>query len=133
MSKVTKNLWSGILTVEGEKDQFRFTITSKSTGEATASVDMSKEEVKEFSSEILTVAYGTGNTLPSAHQINDEVVVNFWKAKMNARVLGIHFYEGKVKYDLEVFSKEQDFTRIYNIDSAFVTKYTLPEPTLQED
>lgn len=42
--------------------------------------------------------------------------------KITATVIGIHFYESKVKYDLELWLIDNHFTRIYNIDSAYVTE-----------
>lgn len=61
--------------------------------------------------------------LPSAHQFGDEVWLVLWSAKIASQVHGVHFYEGKVKYDLTVYGGDGLSTRIYNVDSAFVTKY----------
>lgn len=61
--------------------------------------------------------------LPAAHQFGDEVWLCLWSAKIPSQIHGIHFYEGKVKYELIVFGDNGESTRIYNIDSAFVTKY----------
>lgn len=59
--------------------------------------------------------------LPSAHQIDDKVYLNLWgKEPIYAQVHAVHFYAGKVKYDLEVFGGNGENTRIYNVDSAFV-------------
>jgi hypothetical protein len=64
-------------------------------------------------------------TLPSRFQINDKVVFIIQGKDSNfgcfdAVVKGVHFYKGKVKYDLELQFGQDDFTRIYNIDSCFV-------------
>lgn len=65
-------------------------------------------------------------TLPSQHQINDEVWFNLWSASVPSEVVGIHFYPGKVKYDLQLNMRAsadgQSTTRIYNVDSVFVSK-----------
>lgn len=65
--------------------------------------------------------------LPSAHQFDDEVFLRLWGDDIIGRILGVHFYPGKVKYDLEVFAgdaqpetEKTEFTRLYNVDSAFV-------------
>lgn len=60
--------------------------------------------------------------LPSQHQIGDCVWFQTWSANIIVNVIAIHFYTGKVKYDLELFSENGDTTRIYNVDSAFVVK-----------
>lgn len=66
-----------------------------------------------------------GVTLPSQFQVNDKVEFiiqgknsNF--GNFDAIVKGVHFYNGKVKYDLELIFAKDDVTRIYNIDSCFV-------------
>lgn len=61
--------------------------------------------------------------LPSAHQMGDEVWLCLWSAKIVSEIHAIHFYEGKVKYDLIVHGDNGQQTRVYNIDSAFVTKH----------
>jgi hypothetical protein len=61
--------------------------------------------------------------LPSENQIDDEVFFNLWSATVVGKIKAVHFYSGKVKYDLDVFpEKGGDTTRIYNIDSIFVSK-----------
>lgn len=65
------------------------------------------------------------NKLPSAHQINEPVVCHLLAEKYECRVNKIHFDETKVMYDLAVGWVEDDgyqYTRIYNVDSAFVSK-----------
>lgn len=60
-------------------------------------------------------------TLPSRLQIEDKATVTFpQNGSFQAVVIGIHFYTGKVKYDLEVRFEENRATRVYNVDSAFV-------------
>lgn len=61
-------------------------------------------------------------TLPSQHQVGDRVWLNFWSCSVPAGVIAVHFYPGKVKYDLEVNPKRGNSTRMYNIDSLMVTK-----------
>jgi hypothetical protein len=65
--------------------------------------------------------------LPSRHQLDEKVVYDIWGNKTRAEILAVHFYPGKVKYDLELLapppqleSSEPDTTRIYNVDSFFV-------------
>jgi|SRR6185369_5012426 len=60
--------------------------------------------------------------LPSAHQMGDEVWVHLWVSKFCGYINGIHFYEGKVKYDIKVYGQGELYTKLYNIDSAFVSK-----------
>ena len=86
--------------------------------------------------------------LPSAHKIGDEVKLAFGEAGglNNAEIINIKFTPGKVLYDIELLVLTQDltpeekekekcknnpnigfptrnfYTRIFNIDSAFVTK-----------
>lgn len=65
--------------------------------------------------------------LPSTHQFGDEVNVTFFNnGVFTGTVVKIHFTESKVFYDLEVEFKykgldELGSTRVYNVDSAFVT------------
>ena len=63
-----------------------------------------------------------GLMLPSAHQIGSSVFLQLWSARIVSEIHAVHFYEGKVKYDLIVFGDNGEQTRLYNIDSAFVTK-----------
>jgi hypothetical protein len=60
--------------------------------------------------------------LPSEHQIDDKVWYTLWSANVSGEIKGVHFYPGKVKYDLELFGKDGETTRIYNIDSVYVKK-----------
>jgi hypothetical protein len=58
--------------------------------------------------------------LPSKVQIKDVVKVDFENgAPMTATVVAVHFYEGKIKYDLNLWIGDYS-TRIYNIDSCYV-------------
>lgn len=67
-------------------------------------------------------------TLPSNHQIFDKVKVflmpegedNF--PGISGKIIGIHFYPGKVKYDIELLFLGDFTSRVYNIDSVLVTK-----------
>lgn len=63
--------------------------------------------------------------LPSSHQLDDVVKVKFTEKQetpFRAQILAVHFYGvGKVKYDLEIFTTPSDSTRIYNVDSLYVS------------
>lgn len=72
--------------------------------------------------------------LPSQHQIDDIIIVSFdininsyvEKVTSNtinfeAVVKAVHFYPGKVKYDIEIETPEYT-TRIYNLDSILLFK-----------
>lgn len=61
-------------------------------------------------------------TLPSAHQHDDFVWLSFWETYIASQVNAVHFYHDKVKYDLKVMGGNGEETRVYNVDSAFVTK-----------
>lgn len=65
--------------------------------------------------------------LPSRFQIGDEVLFYYIEEgraetfpAIGAFVLAVHFYEGKVKYDLNLCLGQYK-SRIYNVDSALVT------------
>lgn len=66
---------------------------------------------------------------PSLFELNQVVQVGFHKDERTttATIRGIHFYPGKVKYDLGLWlgdgsvDNPESETRIYNIDSYFVT------------
>jgi hypothetical protein len=78
------------------------------------------------------VGYSNGDTwLPSQFNIGDKVKVHLKglssendgtmrEVDYAATILAVHFYQGKVKYDLEVPIFDEPPTRIYNIDSIFV-------------
>jgi hypothetical protein len=68
---------------------------------------------------------------PSKHQIGDQVKFliaqedlpgSYRACCLIATVKSVHFYAGKVKYDLELPIAGESPTRIYNIDSCFVVK-----------
>lgn len=70
------------------------------------------------------------NQLPAQHQIGDKVKFSINQQDENkelheynatAKVIGVHFYNSKVKYDLEIPISDEAPTRVYNIDSCFVT------------
>lgn len=71
--------------------------------------------------------------LPSEHQVDDVVDVSFGSTGFikECRVIKVHFSDSKVLYDVSVpvvcenleGNTNTSFTRIYNIDSAFVTKH----------
>ncbi len=72
-----------------------------------------------------------GLSLPSQHQISDPVMV-FLMPKgpgepdtfpgFNGWITGVHFYEGKVKYDVELKFYGDYASRIYNVDSVLIQK-----------
>ena len=68
--------------------------------------------------------------LPSQHQMDDPVYFNFGSLRLPAKVIGVHFYPGKVHYDLMVFSTGEDaaFLPMENIDSVHVVKPIVPLP-----
>lgn len=73
--------------------------------------------------------------LPSAHQGGDEVFVRFnEQSELTGAVHAVHFYAGKVKYDIDVFVDAENFTRVYNVDSAFITsmKNSNPKKSIKE-
>lgn len=63
---------------------------------------------------------------PSRYNIGDQVVLSICQVygenpyPLKAKILSVHFYEGKVKYDLEIPVETGPPTRMYNIDSCFV-------------
>lgn len=64
-----------------------------------------------------------GETLPSAWQMEDSVTLTFSPIDpLVAIVKGVHFYKGKVKYDLELLLDDST-TRIYNVDSIYLTPF----------
>jgi hypothetical protein len=66
--------------------------------------------------------YEKQKPLPSLHQITDKVWLRLWSADISSEVLNVHFYPGKVKYDLTVFGENGETTRLYNIDPLYVVK-----------
>lgn len=48
---------------------------------------------------------------------------------ITADVIAVHFYEGKVKYDLNLLFNGNMSSRIYNVDSALVTE----RPIISDD
>lgn len=84
-------------------------------------------------------------SLPSQHQIGDNVLVSFYTlfpindstekdynfafsekvtettVNFEAEVIAVHFFPAKVKYDIEITTKEFK-TRIYNLDSLLIFK-----------
>lgn len=67
-------------------------------------------------------------TLPSLHQIGDKVIFSIAQRlgekpySFIVEIKAVHFYPGKVKYDIEIPIAGEVPTRIYNIDSCFVKK-----------
>lgn len=67
--------------------------------------------------------------LPSAFQHEQNVSITFFfpECRIFGIIKGVHFYGGKVKYDIELQGNEGSTTRIYNVDSAFVGKPDIEE------
>lgn len=66
--------------------------------------------------------------LPSQFQIGDTAWFTFdyendKGAGAKCEILCVHYYPGKVKYDLEIELSDGSKTRIYNIDSIFVVGF----------
>ncbi len=62
---------------------------------------------------------------PSFHQVGDSVILDFQHCGLveNCQVIGVHFYEGSVRYDVCVFLDKDDknsSTVLEQISSAFV-------------
>ncbi len=62
--------------------------------------------------------------LISKYQIDDVVNVNFGKVGLvkDCKIIKVHFTHGKIFYDVTVNINASHITRLYNIDSVFVTK-----------
>jgi len=83
-----------------------------------------REEKKEFNNVVLQT--------PSQFSLRQVVKLNFKRNSIEidpqyATVKGIHFYEGKVKYDLGLWlgdgsvDNPETESRIYNVDSIFLS------------
>ena len=66
------------------------------------------------------LAIAVGTILPSRFQIGDFVLLKISEIPTRAIINGIHFYPGKVKYDLIITLADGSTTRLYNIDSINV-------------
>jgi len=49
------------------------------------------------------------------------VKVKFMEEEITATIQGIHFYKNNVKYDLKLWLKNGEETRIYNVEEKFLT------------
>lgn len=73
--------------------------------------------------------------LPSQYQVGDRVkfccmpddhkIETF--PSIPAEILAVHFYENKVKYDLDLLFVENQRSRIYNVDSVLVLPTDIPD------
>lgn len=68
--------------------------------------------------------------LPSNLQVNEVAKVKFKEnCEFTATIRGVHFFKSKVKYDLGLWlgdgstNNPEIETRIYNVDSVFVSKF----------
>lgn len=68
---------------------------------------------------------------PSRYKIDQYVWFRLWSADIAAQIHSIHFYEGKVKYDLKLIGGNGETTRVYNVDSIFV-KDKIPEKVMTD-
>lgn len=75
---------------------------------------------------------GMVRKLPSRHQLDSDVSINFYDAGFirKARVIKVHFTLSKVLYDVEICTNispagEENnlYTRLYNIDSVYVKDF----------
>ena len=92
-------------------------------------VTMSVKEVLEVCD---TLKESNSGKLSSGHQLGDSVHLAFGSegTLTHCKVIKVHFTESKVLYDIEVSgSYDEDngqgcswSTRLYNVDSCFVTK-----------
>lgn len=105
---------------------------------------MKQESPEDMAANILADYDNTtelkGLTLPSRHQLGDEIIYCMTLDKDGKPLIvsteltlikGVHFYPGKVKYDLEIHFPDNTATRVYNVDSVFVhdrMKETEPQP-----
>ena len=98
---------------------------------ATSSELMADKVLQEMEKDESASFEGGSNSilLPSALQPNQVAKLKFREADapLTCTVRGVHFYIGKVKYDLGLWlgdgtvdSPEYE-TRIYNVDSVFLT------------
>lgn len=94
--------------------------TQKSAGSDLASIVLNEMKNEE----IVAKEYGPQPIeLPSAFQVKQVVLLAFrvGDPALTATVCGVHFYIGKVKYDLTIWLDDDQETRIYNVDSVFVS------------
>ena len=68
---------------------------------------------------------------PSRYALDEYVWYRLWSCDVPATINAVHFYHGKVKYDLELLGQDGDKTRIYNVDSAYVQD-KIPEKAYQK-
>jgi hypothetical protein len=61
--------------------------------------------------------------LPSKLQIRQVAKIQFNKdiPPLTGTIQGVHFFEGKVKYDVAIWLDDDSSTRIYNVDGVFVS------------
>lgn len=82
-----------------------------------------KKGVNDFFEEV-----SKNRILNSQHQLNDKVVLDFFKegTVTGCQIIKVHFTESKVLYDVEITSTYKNpangkwSTRLYNIDGCFV-------------
>jgi len=69
-------------------------------------------------------------SLPSRFQIGDNAVFRDptnEKCEIPSEIIAIHFFPGKVKYDLQLTFADEYQSRIYNVDSALLALINLSE------
>lgn len=93
--------------------------------------DLAYQVLQEMELDKSTKGFIQPIQLPSALQPNQVAKLQFTKEMppMTATVRAVHFYIDKVKYDLGLWlgdgsvDNPEKETRIYNVDSAFVSPY----------
>ncbi len=61
--------------------------------------------------------------LPSLHQIDDVVTVQWNKQRIKGCIISVKFTDyGKVLYDISISVFKDDSTEIHDVESEFVTK-----------
>ena len=68
MNQKELNFYSSNVLLSEGKDVLRIEVKDNGSAKTQVSVDVSKEELKEFVADLFEVAYGTRNVLPSAFQ-----------------------------------------------------------------
>jgi hypothetical protein len=62
--------------------------------------------------------------LPSEHQYDDEVILKLGTSVLIAKILAVHFYNRKEKYDIEVIACDDSPAkfRLYNVEQGLLVK-----------
>lgn len=99
--------------MKGKVEGFHLTV-SETNGELIMWIDHDWSKVGMALADIKDAIW-----LPSRYQVGHECSIGFGAIAIPvATVMAVHFYEGKVKYDLEIKIAMNTYTRIYNVDSG---------------